>query len=168
MIHYLLPASLPEDQFLDWLEENQKEKKIFDREIKYTEEELNHFARKGSELGIEINELEAKMNLVKSALKKGNLKEFNVVLPQTQGIDVLTEMRKNYDYKVKRGCEIEYIQVYGIVDHDNEIMVYVTEQGEEIEQMRRPLTKTERHNYIGPMFMKVVKPEDVIDEEPSV
>lgn len=153
MKHHLIPATLLPDQVEAWLKNNCKEQ--FEDELKhiFDEDELNEFARESSRLGGEIIDLTVKLSGVTESIKKGNPVKFFETIPQTIGINALTNQRLDYDTKVKLGYELIKRHIYGLVDFDNEIMIYVDPSGQEAEDRRRELSTKEKREYIG-LLMK--------------
>ena len=149
-----LPTFTSDEALAGFLSANAKEKFEDERKHYYSEDEINSLARESSVSGGEILALDEIFKQVKASVTKGNEEAYTIEIPATAGVEVLTQVRKDKDLRVRKGFETVKQTVYGLVDDTRETMRYFNEQGVEVEERERTLSAKEKREYLG-MFMQV-------------
>jgi hypothetical protein len=147
--HKLIPDMLQPEQIKPWLQNNAREKFQDEAKVIFSDEDINTFAKTSSQKGGELMDLQDIAAQVNIALKKGVSEGLVIDIPPTAGTEMLLRERHELDSKVKKGYELVQQEIYGIVDDENETMVFFNGMGEEIADRTRPLSAKEKNDYIG-------------------
>lgn len=159
-----LTPHLSEEEFADWVRMYSVET-VQDSEKRYfSPEEIQDFEHESSLNGREFNRLDDLKKKVSELILKGTEEEVKLTIPPTIGTKLLNEQRRQNDDLIEKGFELIEIEVFGIVNHENETMEYFSLEGELMPKRTRPLTPKEKHKHLG-MFQKVSRQgPDLVDE----
>lgn len=147
--HRLIPQVLQPEQIKAWLQNNAREKFQDEAKVIFADDEINAFAKESSQKGGELMDLQAIAAEVNLALKKGISEGLVIDIPPTAGTEMLIRERQELDSKVKKGYELVQQEIYGIVDDENESMVFFDCMGREIADRTRSLSAKEKNDYLG-------------------
>jgi len=159
-----LTEHLTDEEFAEWIKMYAVEK-FEDTEKRYfSEDEIAEFEHESSKNGREFNRLADMKKDIFEIITKGTEEEITFTIPATVGTKMLETQRRQNDDLIEKRFEVIDIEVFGIVNHENETMEYFTVDGELMEKRTRVLTPKEKHKHLG-MFMKISKQgADIVDE----
>lgn len=145
--HHLLPRTLEGHEISNYLAKNCVED--FKEQVKkyFDPEEIQDFEHESSKSGREINRLKAIIKAVTDHVNKGGDEELIIELPATAGVKSLESQRKQNDDFCETGyTEIEE-RVFGMVDVENEKIVFFLSDGTEVKDRERPMSNREKLQY---------------------
>lgn len=147
---------MPAEALAQWIMRNSKERFKHTKQIAYTAEEITEKSKKSCQAGVGIMNMEKIMADVKSAVENGipeNGEPFIVeIRPNTAGMKSLKTERRQWDVEVDRGYMELNMDIFGLPDAQTNSMIYVTIEGEEVEDRKRSLSPREKHDFFG-IFM---------------
>lgn len=149
VLHPSLPKGLTLEELSLWLKNNAVEQFKDIQKRVYSEEELESYTKEATKSQIEINNIEDLKKKVIDLITKGTRDGEKIEIPSTEGVKFLkTVVRMNLD-KVNKGYEEHELEIFGLPNHETEMMDYFDYLGNEIADRSRPLSAREIQKHIG-------------------
>ena len=151
-----LPSGLDSHDLARWISQNGKERYTEDKDIQYTQEEMEEMKNRFIQNGIEIQKLKAKKKELTDLLTNGSTDEV-IEIPSTKGLKSLEKHQEDLSQKIDKGYYKIHFDVYGIPNEYTETMDFYDTKGELCEKRVRKLTTAEKQKYFGMLFRSIQK-----------
>lgn len=139
------------EQLATWIRNNSKEHFTHTTRNFFTDEEKVELQRRSTDNHREVIKLKDTKKLIDDAFIKGNLNEYDTVIPATYGIKKLESDRDRITRELERGFSEADVTVYCIPNEDGR-MYHFDIEGNLIEERTRPLSQREIRDYFGELF----------------
>jgi hypothetical protein len=163
-----LTAHLTQDEFAEWIRMYSVES-FEDSEKRYfSPEDISEFEHESSANGREYNKLSDLKKHLGELITKGIEEDFTFTIKATVGTKLLDAQRRQNDDLIEKGFEEIEIEVFGIVNQEDETMEFFDIEGKLITERTRSLTPKEKHKHLGMFQMKQNLKKvgnDIVDED---
>lgn len=146
--HHSLPNHLTIDELAAYIKKVAVSKHTDTAKRYYTPEEVQDMEHESTNQGREMMRLEALVDIAKGAIKNGIDEELTITIPVTAGTKKLGTFQVQNYQMVEAGFEEIEVDIFGIVNHEDETMEFVNLAGELLEERTRPLSAKEKKDHL--------------------
>ena len=149
MRHEALPQSMTAEQLGVWLADNNIDKKFYNDETPYTEEEIVEFEHKSSLASRALDRLDSIEKEFKEILRDGCEEPIEQTIPPTKGRKILDANRKFADTQIEQGYNTQDITLYGMPFSKKELILYFDVEGQVWDNYTLDMTPEQKEKYVG-------------------